>query len=304
MQEIRRGEVGQRSSVFQKVRRYAARRQHLPYVGPFTVWNSLFIAIPLLIVVYLSFLTSGPAGEVIGRYTLENYRKLVKLQYGVIFLRTLGYDVATTLICLLLGYPLAYWITRKKGMWKHLLLFLLILPLWTLYLIRLYALKTIMARGGLLNSLLLWLHVSESPIPMLYNPFAVLLGLVYIWLPFMVLPIYSALDGLDPALLESALDLGASPASRFVTVVLPLTKGGIYAGIILVFIPSLGDWVVPVLMGGGKSLFAANLIELHAIHTGNIVTGCSMAVPLVVTVTVLIYLGIKVAGEEVLERML
>ncbi len=139
---------------------------------------------------------------------------------------------------------------------------------------------------------------------MLYNSTAVMVGLVYSWLPFMVLPIYAALDGLDPSLLEAAVDLGATPLRRFFTVTLPLTKGGIFAGTILVFIPSLGEWLVPLLLGGAKVMMAGNLVEHHFIKVGNIPMGSSIAAALTAIVLLIIYLSIKAGGEEALERII
>ncbi len=276
---------------------------YLPYVGPTSLWIVLFVISPLGVILYFSFLSVGPFGQIVPTFTLENYRTLLRGGYEIVLLRSLLFAFGTNMICLLIGYPLAYWIVKSGGKWKVILLFFVIIPSWTCYLIRLYALKTLMGHTGLINSILLNLGLISSPVPMLYNSTAVMFGLVYTWLPFMVLPIYAALDGLDPSLLEAAVDLGATPFRRFFTVTLPLTKGGIIAGTILVFIPSLGEWLVPLLLGGAKVMMVGNLVEHYYIRVGNIPVGSAIATALTAIVLLIIYLSIKVGGEEALERI-
>lgn len=288
----------------EKVGKLLTRQAHLPYVGPITVWVIVFVIAPLGFIIYFSFLTRGPFGEIIHTFTLENYQTAMKGAYGVIFLRSLLFAFATNAICLLTGYPLAYWIVRYGGKWETLLLMLIILPSWTAYLIRLYALKTLVGHTGLINSALLSLGLISSPLQILYTPYAVILGLVYSWLPFMILPIYASLRGLDPSLLEASSDLGATPFRTFFTVTLPLTKGGIYAGTILVLIPSLGEWLVPLLLGGAKVMMAGSLVEHHFIKVGDIPMGSSIAAALAAMVLLIIYLSFKVGGEEALERVI
>lgn len=286
----------------EKVRGFLAKQVHLPYVGFISVWIALFVAIPLGGILYFSFLTSGVFGRIVHSFTLENYRRLGSLGTRIVISRSLLFASVTIIGSLLLGYNLAYFIVRHGGRWKTLLLFLVILPSWTCYLIRLYALSTLISSAGLINSTLLNLGLISSPLEVLYTPFAVIFGLIYTWLPFMVLPIYASLEGLDPSLLEAAVDLGATPFRKFFTVTLPLTKGGIYAGVILVFIPSLGEWLVPLLLGGAKVMMIGSLVEHHFITVGNIPAGSAIAAALAAMVLLIIYLCIKLGGEEVLER--
>jgi len=286
------------------VKRLLTTQAYLPYVGPISLWIVLFVISPLGVILYFSFLKVGPVGQIVPTFTLENYLTLFKGAYGIILLRSLLFAFGTNMICLLIGYPLAYWIVRYGGKLKIILLFLVIMPSWTCYLIRLYALKTLVGHTGLINSALLNLGLISSPLEMLYNPTAVMIGLVYSWLPFMVLPIYASLEGIDPSLLEAAVDLGATPLRRFFTVTLPLTKGGIFAGTILVFIPSLGEWLVPLLLGGAKVMMVGNLVEHHFIKLGNIPMGSSIAAALTAIVLLIMYLSIKVGGEEALERII
>ena len=288
----------------EKMRKFLGEQVYIPYVGPISLWIMLFVFAPLGVVLYFSFLSAGPFGKIVHTFTLENYRLMLKPTYIKVFMRTFLFSFGANMICLLLGYVLAYFIVKRGGRWKTFLMFLVIVPSWTCYLIRLYALKTLTGEEGLINSALLNLGLISSPLQVLYTPFAVLLGLVFGWLPFMVLPIYASLEGLDPSLLEAAEDLGASPLRRFFTVTLPLTKGGMFAGTILVFIPCLGEWLVPLLLGGAKVMMAGNLIEEQYIKVGNIPAGSSIGVALTALVVLMIYLSIKLGGEEVLERMM
>lgn len=285
------------------LKKFLAAQAHLPYVGPISIWIILFVIAPLGVVLYFSFLTRSPVGKIINIFTLENYRNFFHWKYGIIFLRTLLYAFETNILCLFLGYPIAYWIVKYGGRWKTTLIFFVILPSWTCYLIRLYALKTIVGRAGLINSFLLSLNLISSPLEILYNPYAVVFGLVYTWLPFMILPVYASLEGLDPSILEASVDLGATPFQRFFTVTLPLTKGGIIAGSILVFIPTLGEWLVPMLLGGAKVMMAGNLVYHYFVIIGNVPAGSSVATVLTSLVLLIIYLSIKFGGEGALERI-
>jgi len=287
-----------------KVGKLLTKQAHLPYVGPITLWVLLFVIAPLGFIIYFSFLTTGLYGEIIHTFTLENYRTAMKGAYAVIFLRSLIFAFATNAVCLLIGYPLAYWIVKYGGKWESYLLMFIILPSWTCYLIRLYALKTLVGHTGLINTALLNLGIISSPLEILYTPYAVVLGLVYSWLPFMILPIYASLRDLDPSLLEASADLGATPFRTFFTVTLPLTKGGIFAGTILVLIPSLGEWLVPLLLGGAKVMMVGSLVEHHFIKLGDIPMGSSIATALTAMVLLAIYLSFKLGGEDALERVI
>ena len=274
------------------------------YIGPISIWIVLFVFAPLGIILYFSFLKTGPFGEIIKTFTIENYRPIIAGEYGMIFIRTFLYALFTNFACLALGYPLAYWIAKYGGNRKTFLMSLVIIPSWTAYLIRLYAFKTLVGTNGLINNLLLSLNIISTPLRMLYTPEIVMIGLVYSWLPFMVLPLYASLEGLDPALWEAAVDLGATPLERFFKVTLPLTKGGIIAGTILVFIPSLGEWLVPHILGGDKVMMVGSLVAYKFIGVGDIPKGASLALFLAAIVIAILFVFIKLGGEEALERML
>jgi spermidine/putrescine transport system permease protein len=292
----------------QKVKKPFLRRVNLPIlptVGPISLWILIFVLAPVVVILCFSFFTVGPAGELVHGFSLANYRFLFlgTSQFGRAILRSITYALITNLACLVIGYPMAYWIARYGGRFKSLLLFLVIAPSWSCYIVRIYALKQLIGFPGILNNFLLKYGVLSSPFNILYTPTAVVLGLIYIWLPFMVLPIYASLEGINPALFEASLDLGATPARQFLTVTLPLTKGGILGGTILTFIPALGDWLVPLLIGGNKVWMAGNLIENYFLVIGNISIAASMAVFLTATVILMIYMCIKIGGEEAMERI-
>jgi spermidine/putrescine transport system permease protein len=220
---------------------------------------SLFL-VPLVIILFYSFLTRGNYGGVVLNLSSESYRRLADPLYGMILLRTFWIAGVSSLLCMLLGFPLALFISRS-GARKNLYLSLVILPFWTSFLVRTYAWMFLLRDTGLINTALQSMGLIHGPLPLLYNDGAVILGLVYSYLPFMVLPLYATLERLDPNLLEAAADLGAKPGATMLRVVLPLCAPGIRAGAVLVFIPCLGAYLTPDLLGGGKSVMAGNLIQ-------------------------------------------
>ncbi len=230
------------------------------FLLPARLWLVLLFAFPLAIVGAYSLLERGTYGGVELPWTLENYRRLFDPLYGVIFLRSFVLALAATAICLVLAFPLALFISRA-GQRKTLYLHLVILPFWTSFLVRTYAWLFLLRDTGLINTLLQRMKLISQPLPLLYNDGAVLLGLVYGFLPFMVLPLYATLERMDPALLEAAADLGARPWTAFIRVIVPLAGPGIWAGSALVFIPCLGAYLTPDLLGGGKTVMIGNLVQ-------------------------------------------
>jgi spermidine/putrescine transport system permease protein len=202
----------------------------------------------------------GLYGGVEAGFTLEPYGRFFDPLYLTILARTLWLAALTTILCLVVGYPMA-WAIAAAGRWKHALLFLVVLPFWTSFLVRTYAIMFLLRDTGLVNSVLMTAGMIDRPLTLLYTPGAVLAGLVYGYLPFMVLPVYASLEKLDPALLEAAESLGARPFARFVRVILPLSLPGVVAGSLLVFIPSLGAFLTPDLLGGAKQVMIGNLIQ-------------------------------------------
>lgn len=216
--------------------------------------------LPLLIICAYSLLTRGAYGGAMLPWIGENYTRVFDSLYAAIFWRSVWIAALSTAVCLLLGFPLALYIARSQ-FHKSLLLNLVMLPFWTSFLIRIYAWMFLLRDTGLINSALQRLHLIREPLPLLFNTGSVILGLVYGYLPFMVLPLYATLEKLDPALLEAAQDLGARPAAAIWRVVVPLSKPGVMAGCLLVFIPCFGAFLTPDLMGGGKTVMLGNLVQ-------------------------------------------
>jgi spermidine/putrescine transport system permease protein len=230
------------------------------FLLPARVWTALFFAAPLAIVCAYSFLTRGDYGGVERPWTLESFVRLADPLYLGILWRSVWISVLSTALCVALGFPLALFIARA-GRRKNLYLQLVLLPFWTSFLVRTYAWLFILRDTGLVNTVLQGMGVTGKPLPLLYNDWAVLLGLVYNFLPFFVLPAYATLERLDPSLLEAAADLGARPFATVWRVVIPIAAPGIAAGAVLVFIPCLGAYLTPDLLGGGKSVMLGNLIQ-------------------------------------------
>ena len=224
-------------------------------------WWGLFVALPLVLIAAISAASRGTYGGVEWTFTLSAYQYLADPLYLRIYARSILLASATTALCLLLGFPLAWHMAalppRRQMVW----LMLVMIPLWTNFLVRTYAWMFVLRSDGLLNTLLMAAGIISSPLEILYTDWAVLIGLVYGYLPFMVLPLYAALERLDRALIEAAWDLYASGWARFTRIVVPLTKPGIIAGCALVFIPSLGAYLTPDLLGGARSMMVGNLIQ-------------------------------------------
>jgi spermidine/putrescine transport system permease protein len=218
------------------------------------------LAIPTVIIIVFSFLTHGAYGGVERPFTLENYTRLIDRLYAVIFWRSFWIAGVATVLCLALGFPLALFIARA-GSRTNLYLSLVILPFWTSFLIRTYAWMFLLRDTGLINTALQAMHVIREPLPMLYNDGAVILGLVYGFLPFAVLPLYATLERLDKNLLEAAADLGSKPWATLWRVTIPLCAPGIRAGAILVFVPCLGTYLTSDLLGGSKTILIGNLVQ-------------------------------------------
>ena len=221
----------------------------------------VLFGVPLLLVLAVSFASRGTYGGIEWALTFTNYTSIADPLYLRIFWRSLWLAGLTTAICLVMGFPLAYVIARAPRRWQGVLLFLVIIPFWTNFLVRTYAWMFILRTEGLLNQALLALGLIQEPLNLLFTDWAVLIGLVYGYLPFMVLPLYAALERLDRSLVEAAWDLYAKPVQVFTRVVLPLSRPGVIAGCVLVFIPSLGAYVTPDLLGGARTMMVGNLIQ-------------------------------------------
>jgi spermidine/putrescine transport system permease protein len=261
------------------------------------LWMTVLFAAPMAIVVAYSFLTRGVYGGIEQPWTLESYQRLFDPLYLAIYVRSLVMAAAATAICLVLGFPAALFIARSAR-YKNLYLQLVLLPFWTSFLVRTYAWMFLLRDTGLINSALLGLGIIQHPLPLLYNNGAVLLGLVYGYLPFMVLPIYAVLERLDPSLPEAAADLGARPLASLVRVTIPLCRPGIAAGSVLIFIPTLGAFLTPDLLGGGQTILIGNLVQNQFTTARDWPFGSAVSVILMVLVTVLVWIFLRKETEE------
>lgn len=262
---------------------------------PAVLWLSFFFLIPLGIVLVVSFMTRGARNLPTFPLTLEHYERIFGPIYFPVFLDSILIAFLTTLICLIAGYPLAFFIsTRKSKSAQNFALFLVILPFWTNFLVRTYAWRVLLGTDGTINATLINLHIITEPLRLLNTDFAVLIGLVYGFLPFMVLPIYSSVERFEFRLVEAAHDLGANDWRAFWRVVFPLTLPGVVAGCILVFIPAIGSFITPDLLGGTQGLMIGNLINQQFKGTGNWPLGSAASV---------VMMGIVLLGLLVYVRM-
>ncbi len=252
--------------------------------------------LPLLIVLLYSFLTRGAYGGVTLPFSFESYLRVFDSLYLAIAWRSFWIAAVSTLVCLTLGFPLALYIARYSR-YKTLLLNLVMLPFWTSFLIRTYAWMFLLRDTGLINTLLQSLHLIKDPLPLLFNTPAVILGLVYGYLPFMVLPLYATIEKLDPAWLDAAADLGANPLVAARKIIVPLSLPGIFAGSLLVFIPSLGAYLTPDLMGGGKTVMIGNLVQNQFTASRDWPFGAAVSLLLLLVVLVLTSLISRRAQE-------
>lgn len=220
---------------------------------PLLTWLVLFIIVPTVMLVVVSFAERDSLGRIVYAFTLENYQRAFSWVWLKVLIDSVWYAFLTTIICMAVGYPAAYFIGRAPERWRSILLMLVMVPFWTSFLIRTYAWVAILSRDGLLNGLLLASGLVPQPLNIMYTPFAIVLGLVYNFLPFMILPIYTSVERLDGAMIEAAYDLGAGPVRAFSQVIIPLTSPGIAAGALLVFVPSIAMFAITTLMGGGAN---------------------------------------------------
>jgi spermidine/putrescine transport system permease protein len=260
---------------------------------PGVLWLTVFFLIPYIIIIIYSFLTSGIYGGVELPFTLEAYSKmLVNAGYWQILWRTVWISIIATSICVGLGLPAAYFIATSKH--RNIFLTLVIIPFWTNFLVRIFGWMVILGRNGLINSFLQLLGLKE-PLSFMYTPGAVILVIVYMYLPYMILPLYSAIEKFDFRLIEAAMDLGAKRAQAIWKVLIPSIRGGIGAGVILVFIPALGSYAIPDLVGGADGAMLGNLIarQLTVARNWPSSSAISMIFLLISTLGLLVYLRIN-----------
>jgi spermidine/putrescine transport system permease protein len=267
------------------------------FLLPAWLWMVLLFLAPFAIVLAYSFLTRGAYGGTGQPWTLENYHRLFDPLYLTILVRSFALALAATVLCLLFAFPAALFIVRSARH-RNLYLQLVMLPFWTSFLVRTYAWMFLLRDTGLINTALQAAGIIHDPLPLLYNNGAVLLGLVYGYVPFMVLPIYATLERLDPSLIEAAADLGARPMATVLRVIVPLARPGIVAGSVLVFIPCLGAYLTPDLLGGGRTVLVGNLVQNQFTTARDWPFGSAVSMALMALVTVLLFVLLRRESES------
>lgn len=252
-------------------------------------WLVLFVLIPNLMIIGTSFLTRDEANLIEMTFTLDNYTRLLDPLYAKVLMHSFYMAIVATLLCLVIGYPFAYIVAKMPQKWRPIMLFLVIVPFWTNSLIRTYGLKIVLGTQGILNQALMALDIIDKPLRIMYTETAVMIGLVYILLPFMILPLYSAIEKLDDTYIEAARDLGANKLQTLLKVVLPLTMPGIIGGCLLVLLPALGMFYIADLLGGAKNLLIGNVIKSQVLNARDWPFGAATSIALTLAMAVMLY---------------
>ena len=268
---------------------------------PLYLFTLLFLVGPLVYMVVLSFLTQADTWGVVPEFTLENYAAIGEPVYLETFWESLKLAVITTVLVIGLGYPFGYFMAKLGPKWKRRTMLLLMIPFWTSSLIRLYGWIIIFRAGGVFDTLLTSLHITSEPLKLLYTYPAVVVGMVYALLPFMIFAVYSSAEKMDFSLVEAARDLGASPFRAFLTVTLKLTLPGLLSGVVLTFVPSMGLFFIADLLGGNKVVLVGNLIQAQLMNAHNWPFAAALSVVLLVLTTVILWLYRKLSGVKDLE---
>jgi spermidine/putrescine transport system permease protein len=276
--------------------RLALRRGLL--LGPALTWWVVLLVVPVGLVLAYAFFKRGVYGGVVYEFNLENFERVADQLYLGVLWFSLRVALEATLIALLIGYPTAWFIATRPARWRTALLVLVILPFWTSLLIRTYAWIVLLNNEGLINQSLISVGVIGDPLNLLYNEFAIVLGLVYGYLPLMILPLYAAIERLPAAMREASQDLGANAVRSFLTVTLPLTRTGVAAGCIFVFVPSLGNFIVPELLGGGRRQMVGNLIQVQFLEARDWPFGATLALAVIALMTIVLLIQAWVSARD------
>lgn len=280
------------------------KRNTLPAIamaGPVSIWMIIFVALPMLFIIYISFMSRGVFGDVVYQFSIESYTKLLDSTYFKVIIKSIRAAFITTILCLAIGYPFAYYIARKPKETASKLIMMIMIPFWTNSLMRLNSWLLLFQTSGPINTFLQNVGVLNSPLNLVYTDFLVMIGMITNMLPFAVLPMYSSIEKLSNSLLEASADLGASKIDTFFRITLPLTFPGIFSSIILVFIPSLGIYTVTDMLGGGKVLYIGNIIKNQFGAIRNWPLGAALAVLLIAITGILIFIYTRFAKIEDME---
>lgn len=265
--------------------------------GPMTAWSLLFIVVPIVILAVMSFMTKGALGVIVPKFTLANYKALGDKVYLNVIVQSLIIAGWTTGLTILLGYPFATAMARMRARTSGVMMVLLMIPMWVSGLVIIYSFVILLNHSGIINTFLMHIGLIKSPKSMLYTNFSVICGMLYMFLPFAVLPMYSSIEKLDYNLVEASQDLGASPVRTFFKVTLPLTSPGIFAAVILTFIPCVGYYMVTDMLGGGTSMLIGNLIDRQFIIARNWPFGAALSMVLAIVIFAMVGIYTKLGGN-------
>ena len=267
------------------------------FITPVILYTLLLIVLPLLYILTISFFKSDFYGGMIYDFTLENYKELFNLVYLRIFINSIVIALVTTLICILISYPFVLAISHKSKKAQQIIMTLVMVPFLTNSLIRMYGWIVLLRKSGAINELLLNFNIIDNPLSLMYNNIGIIIGMVYTFIPFMILPLYNSVSNIDKYTLEAASDLGASRIKRFFNIILPQTLSGLFNGAIMVFTPALGCFFIIDILGGGKIMILGNLIKNQFLTARNWPFGAAISVFLILLTTILILIYKKIGGK-------
>lgn len=267
------------------------------FTAPVIIYSILLILIPLIYVFVLSFFKSDYYGGIIYSFNLNNYLEILDITYIRIFIKSISIGILTTFICLLISYPFAIFLKDKSENTQNLLIKMVMIPFLTNSLIRTYGWITLLRKNGIINAGLIGLGIIDNPLNLMYNNLGILIGMVYTLLPFMILPLYSAVSKVDKNLIEAARDLGATKKDIFTKIYLPLTLSGAFNGSIMVFVPAIGYFFIADILGGGKSMIIGNLIKNQFLTARNWPFGAAISIFLILMTFLLVKLYKKLGGS-------
>lgn len=272
-------------------------KQNAPAI-PILVWVGLLVGIPLVFVIVLSFLSRDTLGNIVLNFTFDNYKKMFDPIYLKVFFNSFLLATLTGIITLIIGYPVAYFTANLESKKRSLSIALIMLPFWISSLLRTYGWIILLGNTGIINNILIKFNIIQKPIGMMYKFSTILIGTVYMLIPFMIIAIYNSVDKLDKSLLEASYDLGASKAETFFNVTLPLTIPGIAGGFTLVFIPSLGLFFISDLLGGGMTLFLGNVINAQVTKSRNKPLAAAFSVGMIILVLIILYVYGRITKDK------
>ena len=265
---------------------------------PFIVWIIALVVMPIAYLIFMSFMTKAPMGSIKYIFSVESYKNIANPIYFKVLIKSLKIAAITTIVCVLTGYPLAYFIAQRKKSTSATLELLLMVPFWTCVLVVIYSFVILLNNAGIVNTFLQKIGLIKEPLSLLYNDGAVIVGMWYMCIPFCVMPMYSSIEKVDKTMLEASKDLGANPVTTFFKITLPLTAPGIMAAVILTFIPSIGYYQITDMLGGGTSIMLGNVIYNQFTSARNWPFGAALSVVLIVVILLMMWIFRKLGGNS------